>query len=101
MMQIAIIDEANQQFGIVINSTRITMRVYYSSVSERWSFDISIDDLPVLHGRRLVCGADLVAPFNLGIGAVVAYALTPGSEPDRAALPDGRVGLFLIPPDEL
>lgn len=101
MIQISIVDEADQQFGLIVNGVRVTIRLRYSTVSEGWSFDLSIDDEPILHGRRIVDGCDLLAPFNLGIGALVAYPVVAGSIPDRASLPSGAVGLFHIPPEEL
>jgi len=99
MQQIAIANEADQQFGLVLNNTRITMRVRYSSTSDRWNYDLSIDDLPILHGRRLVSGVDLLEQFNLGLGSLVLFDVKAGTDPDRRALPDGSVGLFYIPPE--
>lgn len=101
MQQITLTDQADQSFGIVVGTQRISMRLRYSTVSERWSFDLSVDDVPIIHGRRIVCGADLLAPFGLGIGGLVAYAVTEGSEPGRQELVDGRVGLFFLTEEEL
>lgn len=89
-----IIDAADQQFGTIINGRRVTIRLRYNPTSERWSFDLAIDDLPVLQGRRIVTGVDLLAPFNLGLGLMFAAAVTPGAVPDRQALPAGTVKLF-------
>lgn len=89
-----IIDAADQQFGTIINGRRVTIRLRYNPTSERWSFDLAIDDQPVLLGRRIVAGVDLLAPFNFGLGVVFAAAVTPGAVPDRQALPAGTVKLF-------
>lgn len=89
-----IIDAADQQFGTIINGRRVTIRLRYNPTSERWSFDLAIDDRPVLVGRRIVTGVDLLAPFNLGLGVIFAAAVTPGAVPDRQALPAGTVKLF-------
>lgn len=89
-----IIDAADQQFGTIINGRRVTIRLRYNPTSERWSFDLAIDDQPVLLGRRIVTGVDLLAPFNFGLGVVFAAAVTPGAVPDRQALPAGTVKLF-------
>jgi len=89
-----IIDAADQQFGTIINGRRVTIRLRYNPTSERWSFDLAIDDQPVLLGRRIVTGVNLLAPFNFGLGVVFAAAVTPGAVPDRQALPAGTVKLF-------
>lgn len=88
-----IIDTADQQFGTVINNRRVTIRLRYNVTTDRWSFDLSIDDLPVLHGRRVVTGADLLAAFDFGLGMIFAYSET-GAQPGRDALPNGTVRLF-------
>lgn len=87
-------DHADQQFGTIINGRRVTIRLRYNQSNDRWSFDMSIDDQPVLHGRRIVTGVDLLAPFNLGLGMIVAAVVTPGAIPDRNALPAGEVRLY-------
>jgi hypothetical protein len=89
-----VVDYADQQFGTIINGRRVTIRLRYNTTMDRWSFDLSIDNLPVLTGRRIVTGVDLLKPFNLGLGAIIAVAVTPGAVPDRAALPAGTVLLI-------
>jgi hypothetical protein len=89
-----IADHADQQFGTIINNRRVTIRLRYSRFSDRWSFDLSIDDQPVLHGRRIVNGIDLLAPFNLGLGLIIAAPVTPGAVPNRSSLPAGEVRLY-------
>lgn len=94
MMVFNIIDAADQQFGTIINNQRVTIRLRWNLSSERWSFDLAIDDLPVLTGRRIVCGIDLLSPFNFGIGAIFALPAVPGAEPGREELPAGDVRLY-------
>lgn len=94
MIQFEVRDHPDQQFSTIIGNRRVTLRLRYNVSSDRWSFDLSLDDQPILHGRRIVTGIDLLAPFNLGLGVIFAEAITPGAEPDRAALPAGTVGLF-------
>src|SRR5690606_42032941 len=45
-------------------------------------------------GRRIVTGIDMLAPFNLGIGAMFALAEKDGAVPDRNNLPRGIVRLY-------
>lgn len=97
-----VIDAADQQFGTIINNRRVTIRLRYNPTSERWSFDLAIDDLPVLQGRRIVTGVDLLSAFRKGIakshgfdiGLIFAAATSAGGAPDRSALPDGTVRLY-------
>jgi hypothetical protein len=83
MNVLSIIDHPDQQFGTVVSGKRITLRVRYNPVNDRWSLDLSIDDLPVLYGRRIVTGVDLLAPFNIGIGVIFAASVISGAEPGR------------------
>lgn len=94
MIEFTVINEADQQFGTVINGRRVTLRLRYNVTSDRWSFDLSIDDLPVLHGRKIVTGVDLLAPFGFGLGAIFAVPEKEGSEPDRTNLVNGNVRLY-------
>lgn len=97
----AVTNHADQQFGAIINGRRVTIRLRYNPTTDRWNFDLSLDDEPVLQGRRIVTGIDLIAPFDLGIGMIVAAVITPGAEPDRTALPAGEVRVFSLTEDEM
>lgn len=97
----SILNHADQQFGTIINGRRVTIRLRYSATNDRWSFDLAIDDKPVLHGRRIVTGVDLLAPFDFGLGVIFAAATTPGATPGRQALPSGTVKLFHASDDEV
>jgi len=94
MIEFSIIDEADQQFATVLEGRRVTIRLRYNVTIDRWSFDLAIDDQPVLTGRRIVTGIDMLAPFNLGIGAMFALAEKDGAVPDRNNLPRGIVRLY-------
>lgn len=95
-----IIDEADQQFSAVMNNRRVTLRLRYNKIVDRWMFDLSIDDQPVLNGRRIVAGLDLLRGFGLGIGAIVAFSPA-GAAPGRSALPNGTVKLYSVSADEM
>ena len=101
MMIMSIIDAADQQFGAIFNDRRVTIRVRYNPTSDRWSFDLAIDDVPVIHGRRIVPFVDLLKPFQLGIGAIVAIPMTVGAEANRESLPSGAVRLYHATQDEI
>lgn len=101
MLALNIIDAADQQFGAVLADRRVTLRVRYNPTSGRWSLDLAIDDVPVLHGRRIVPGVDLLKPFKLGIGSIFAVPIVEGAEADRENLPSGAVRLFHATQDEI
>ena len=93
MIQLPVIDTADQKFSLVINGQRVSIRIRYNATSARWSFDLSIDGDAVVHGRRIVTGVDLLAPFNLNVGVIFAFSERGGS-PDRTNLPNGNVKIY-------
>lgn len=94
MKQFTVIDAADQQFGTILNNRRATIRLRYNVTSDRWSMDLSIDDLPVLYGQRIVTGIDLLGSYSFGIGMIFAIAATADAVPDRNSLPSGLVRLY-------
>lgn len=101
MKQFTVIDAADQQFGTILNNRRVTIRLRYNPTTDRWSMDLSIDDLPVLHGKRVTTGVDLLGAFSFGIGSIFAVATNAGDVPDRNGLPSGRVRLYHASEDEV
>lgn len=101
MQVFTITNHADQRFGTIINNQRVTFRIWYSATTDRWSFDLSLDDEPVLYGRRIVTGIDLLAPFDYNIGVVFAASVTDGAEPGRNELPSGEVRLYQISEEEI
>lgn len=101
MKQFTVIDAADQQFGTILNNRRVTIRLRYNVTTERWSMDLAIDDLPVLHGQRVVLGVNLIGAYDLDIGAIFAVAVTGDAIPDRDALPSGRVRMYYASAEEL
>lgn len=95
MREFIITDAPDQEFTIQAGGKRCAFRFRYNPTSDRWTFDLSIQDVPQLSGRRVVLGIDLLAPFAFGIGAVFAvdYAAA-GVLPDRAALPARTVRIY-------
>lgn len=101
MIQIRVLDEPRQKFSVLLNRRRVTFELWYNLTNDRWSMDLAIDGAPVLHGRRIVTGVDLLAPFNLGIGILFAFPEVAGSVPNRAALPLGTVRLYHTTQEEV
>jgi hypothetical protein len=101
MIDMKIIDNADQQFGAVFNDQRVTLRVRYNTSSDRWSFDLAIDDDWVLLGRRIVTKVDLLRAYSqVDLGILFSWPITPGAQPDRNGFPQGLVGLFHEDPEE-
>lgn len=94
MVRFQISPDADQKFGMILENLRVTIRVRYNVTTERWSFDLAIDDNPVLSGIRIVTGVDMLAPFDLGLGSLFAVTTVPGALPDRDGLPNGGVRLY-------
>ena len=100
MIRFQIIDAPDQQFGAILNGRRVTLRLRYNPSIDRWSFDLSVDNLPVLHGQRIVIGTDLLGAFSFGIGQIFAWPYVQGAQPDRVNLPNGNVRLYHVTDEE-
>jgi hypothetical protein len=99
--ELPIIEAPSQSFTTTLSGRRCDFVVNYSTFANRWSFDLAVDGVPALAGRRIVTGVDLVAPFNLGIGSLIAAPWgNDDAEPGRTELPSGRVRLFHFDPNE-
>lgn len=94
MMEFRVTADPNQQFSVFIGGRRVTLRLWWATVTNRWSFDLSIDDLPVITGRRIVTNVDLLRPFGLDIGSIFCVPIVPDSVPDRTGLPNGNCRLY-------
>lgn len=95
--ELTIIDAPLQSFTTTLAGRRCDFVVNYSTWDNRWSFDLDVDGARVLSGRKIVLGVDLIAPFNLGIGSLVAAPWGDDeAEPGRTELPSGRVRLFHV-----
>lgn len=100
MIEFRIIDEPKQKFSVLLKGRRVTFTLWYNSTSDRWEFDVELDSGPILRGRRIVTGVDLLAPFDLGIGVLFAYSET-GAVPNRTNLPLGLVKLYHTTQEEI
>jgi hypothetical protein len=71
-VEFKILPVSDQQFSVSLNGKRCTMRIRYNTSNNRWSFNLALDDVMILHGRRIVMGIDLVAAFDFDIGVIFA-----------------------------
>lgn len=100
MIEFNIIDEPKQKFSVLLNRRRVTFTLWYNQTNDRWSFDLALDNAPVLHGRKIVTGVDLLAPYNLGIGVLFAFSDT-DQAPNRENLPLGIVKIYHTTQEEI
>lgn len=99
--EIPIIDASSQQLTTTLSGQRVDMRISYSTWANRWAFDLDVEGMRVLSGRKIVLGVDLLQPFGLGIGSLIAAPWGNDEvEPGRTELPSGRVRLFHYDPAE-
>lgn len=97
MQELLIADAADQEFTTILSDQRCTFRLRYNPTADRWTFDLAIGDDLKLLGRRIVTDIDLIAPFDLGIGALVALDVEGrGNLPDRKNLPARKVRLYSL-----
>lgn len=93
MITFNITSDSDQKFSTIINGQRVTIRLWYAVFNDRWSADISIDGAPVLHGRKIITGVDLLEPFNFNIGVFFAFS-EKGFEAGRNHLSEGTVKIY-------
>lgn len=99
IQELPIIDAPSQSFTTTLAGRRCDFLVNYSTWADRWSFDLAIDAVKVLAGRRIVMGVDMLQPFGFGIGSLIAAPWgDDDAQPGRTELPSGRVRLFHIDP---
>ena len=94
-VEFKIVDAADQRFSAFLGDRRVTVRLRYNPTIDRWSLNLAIDDLPVLHGRRVVTGVDLLRAYNFGIGIMFAQEEKAGTflPPGKRELVGGLVKL--------
>ena len=91
MRIINIIDEADQEHSILVDTKRMTIRFWFNSEIERWHFDVSSDGDPILYGRKLVVGIDLLEGLSIDVGLLFAIG---DAVPDYDALVNGNVIVY-------
>lgn len=96
MIQFTITSDPDQKFSTVLSNKRVSFRFRFNTLIQRWAFDLALDDVPVITGRRVVTGVDLIEPFNLDIGKLFAVENVPGAVADRLGLPNGSVRLYQV-----
>lgn len=101
MIEFKFTTDPDQKFSMILNDRRCSFRFRYNVTTDRWSFDLSIDDAPVLQGRRVVTGVDLLAAYDFNLGIIFALETINGAVPGRDELPNGTVKLYHVMADEI
>lgn len=101
MLEFKITADPNQKFSVFLDNRRVTFRLWWSRVTDRWSFDMAIDDEPVITGRKIVANVDMLRRFNFGIGALICVPIKPGAVPDRMGLPNGDCRIYHVTEAEI
>lgn len=95
LYELPVSGQPGQVFSTVTNGQKITIRLRYNTVTERFSMDLSIDEVAVLTGVKLVSNIDFLEPFDLGIGKLfVAGVRDAETAPTLSAFAEGRVKLY-------
>lgn len=89
--EITVIDAPWQRLETYLSDRAAAIELLWNETTARWSMSLEIEGATVLTGKRLVTGADLLAPYQFGIGSlyVVDWAGLGGS-PGRETLPAGE-----------
>lgn len=78
-----------------LGQQRLGFHFKYVTLIDRWVFDFYIDDTPVLCGRKVVLGTNLLAPHAFRVGALFALDMEgKGDEPGLEAITDESIRLF-------
>lgn len=102
MIEITLIDTADQKYDIQIGDIAAELRFRYNVLAERWAFDLLIDAVPVLQGRMVVTGRDLLNIPRLGLGMMFACDVSGGdTAPDYDGLVSGKVRLYYLTPADV
>ena len=93
--EIKIINAPSQRFVINVADNAMLFHFKYNTRTDRWTFDLSVNNVDVISGRKVVLNIDLLAPYGFGVGLIVAIEPeNQGQLPDRNNLVNGTIRLF-------
>ena len=103
MQEIKITNSPSQKFSVTINAKKVGMHLKYNTYTDRWTFDLTVGGVEVLHGRKIIPDIDLLKAFGgFDIGVLFATDTSNQSLPaDRNNLPAGVVRIFATTQAEL
>lgn len=93
--EITVIDAPRQQMSTVLAGVAVEIELFWNETVGRWAMSISRDGIPLVQGRRLVAGVDLLRGYALGLGKLMIFDWEgKGGEPGRRELPSGQFRLL-------
>jgi hypothetical protein len=101
LRELPVTSAPNQSFVTTLMGKECRFVLRHARRIDRWSFDLEVDGVAVIRGRRIVRGVNLVRPFGAGIGEIIAISFDGVSEPTLADLPSGRARLLHVDPDAM
>jgi len=96
--EFSVLDAPSQSADVTMNGRRINILLNYNALYDYWTLNLYEEGRPLVVGRKLVLGVDLIERYNLGIGKIICYHVTSKvvrEEPNRVNLPNGDVKLYL------
>lgn len=103
MIELPLTSDSAQAFTCQLGAQKFYFEITYNSRNGTWALSMADDATrePIITGAPIVLGADLLDPYNLPYGALVAQDKTGQG---RDAGPDDlgdRVVLHWVAPDEV
>lgn len=101
MQRINLTAAPDQRLSVIVDGRRSTFRFRFNAWAQRWHFDMALDDQPVIYGRRVVSGRNLIPGVVLP-GKLFAYVYAGnGSQPGLGDFASGAADLFYVGEAEL
>lgn len=100
MQLIPVTVEADQRFSVTMVGQRVSLRLRYNTLIDRWSVSVSIDDEPLLDGRRMTLNRNAFVGVLDNLGSLFLYSETV-VDPNFDNVSDGTVKLYHADPDEV
>lgn len=97
MKKFIITEDADQRFDVVLNNKRVVLRLWYNRMTERWDLSVYNGTEPLILGKRVIAGVDLVRGYGLDIGSIFAL----GEGQGRNAFTSGELALYHATSEEI
>lgn len=99
LTEIPVTADRDQTFAVQLAGQRLFFRLWWNATIGRWSFDLDINDIIALRGRRIVENVNLIGTFNFGIGGLYAVPVVAGAVADFGGLSGGAVKFLHYGPE--
>jgi hypothetical protein len=88
MLKLPFTSDPWRQFSTVLNGTEYTLSTRYNERNGVWYFDLGLESTGevLAAGVPILIGCDMLAPYALGIGSLVAFDLGAASATETAGV---------------